>query len=305
MQSSHICLAGLFVAAASLSAFSKLQAEERAPSLAVSPFDSKSAARHQQAWAKHLKVDVEIRNSIGMKLRLIPPGEFMMGSPELEKERSVNEHQHKVRISKAFYLGKHEVTQGEWKQVMGTEPWMAERAVMIGDDYPVVSVNWQDASEFCQKLSRKEGNEYRLPTEAEWEYACRAGATTRFHFGDSESELGEYAWSLKNTWDLGKKYAQRIGQKKCNPFGLHDMHGNVWEWCQDWYEEKQSGNSLATDPQGPTTGSDRVGRGGSWGSMPVYCRSAYRDGFSPSGRICLLGFRLARPCGQVVVRNSE
>ena len=245
-----------------------------------------------------------IENSIGMVLVPIPAGEFYMGSrlsaAEVAKrfERTVaayfeDEHpRHRVTLTKSFHLGRTEVTQGQWKAVMGTTPWKGEALVKEDDDYPVTHVNWEDAVEFCRKLSEKEGVEYRLPTEAEWEYACRAGTTTAYSFGDDESQLGEYAWFDKNTGDAGEEYARIVGQKKPNPWGLYDMHGNVWEWCQDAEGEYPSGD--VTDPMGPDSGSLRMGRGGGWDFDAWRCRSAFRSGLTPSSRFFILGFRVLR-----------
>ncbi|MBT5122983.1 MAG: formylglycine-generating enzyme family protein, partial [Planctomycetaceae bacterium] len=171
-----------------------------------------------------------------MKLKLIPAGTFLMGSPESEEGHEDDETQHKVTISKPFYMQTTEVTQGQWKAVMGTEPWKGEDDVKEGPDYAASYVSWDDAIDYCKKLSEKEGKTYRLPTEAEWEYACRAGTETAWSFGNDEKELGDYAWNLKNAYDIGKGYAHQVGQKRPNAFGLYDMHGNVYEWCHDYYE---------------------------------------------------------------------
>jgi formylglycine-generating enzyme required for sulfatase activity len=192
-------------------------------------------------------------NSIGMKFVLIPAGEFTMGSPENEQGRDSNEPQHKVKITKPFYMQTTEVTQAQWKAVMGNNP-----SYFKGNDLPVETVSWDDAQEFIKKLSAKEGVKYRLPTEAEWEYACRAGSTTKFYFGEDESKLDEYAWYHNNS--DGKTHP--VGQKKPNAWGLYDMHGNVWEWCQDWYGADYYKNSPAEDPQGPASAESRVLRGG-------------------------------------------
>jgi formylglycine-generating enzyme required for sulfatase activity len=153
----------------------------------------------------------------------------------------------------------------------------------------VVFVTWNDARAFCDWLSKKEGKQYRLPTEAEWEYACRAGSPSRFHFGNDEAELGQYAWYSENS----KGQTHPVGQKKANAFGLHDMHGNVWQWCADWYDSAYYQNSPKEDPQGPNTaGASRVIRGGSWDDSPRLCRSAYRPCDAPSSRLSDLGFRV-------------
>ena len=235
----------------------------------------------------------EVTNSVGMKLVQIPAGTFMMGSPTGEKDRFDDETQHQVTLSKPFSMGRTEVTQGQWKKVMGTEPWKGMQYVQEGDDYPATYISWNDAVEFCKKLSILEGKTYRLPTEAEWEYACRGGTKTAFSFGDNEAELGKYAWFRGNAWDIDEKYAHRVAQKQANPFGLYDMHGNVWEWCSDYdgYGDYPSG--LRTDPEGPRSGSSRVVRGGSWYFGPYHVRSAYRNNSTPEDRYYFgLGFRL-------------
>ncbi|MCA9005753.1 MAG: SUMF1/EgtB/PvdO family nonheme iron enzyme, partial [Planctomycetaceae bacterium] len=230
------------------------------PPLAVAPFDATQAQKYQQEWADYLGEPVETTNSIGMKFTIIPPGKFKMG----EGDNVVD-----VTLTKPFRLGVHELTQGQWKAVMETEPWKGQQEVREGENFAASFLDWSDVTEFCRKLTERErtagrlreGWEYRLPTEAEWEYACRAGTTTRFSFGDSESLLGEYAWSEENTRNVNKAYAQPVGLKKPNPWGLYDIHGNVREWCSD-----RLGNRLAggTDPTGPVAGSSRMYRGGGW-----------------------------------------
>jgi len=263
------------------------------PALAVAPFDEAQAKAHQEAWADHLELDVEMTNSIGMRLVLIPPGEYMMGSPESEDYRSESEFQHPVRITKPFCLGVTEVTQGQWEAVMGTQPWSGKRLAADGSDRAASYVSWEDAQAFCEALSKKEDATYRLPTEAEWEHACRAGSTTVYHFGDDASQLGEYA-SFRDA-----AAAEGVGQKKPNPFGLYDMHGSLWEWCQDWYGEDYYAGSPTDDPIGPDGGSLRVGRGGSWNLIAGYCRSASRLKDLPSNPSYLMGFRVARrPTGK-------
>ncbi|MDA7492917.1 formylglycine-generating enzyme family protein, partial [bacterium] len=194
---------------------------------------------------------------------------------------------HEVTLTKPFKMGVHEVTQAQYEQVMGVNP-----SKYKGADNPVDTVSWEDAVEFCRRLSelpteKAAGNVYRLPTEAEWEYACRAGTTTRFSFGDDESELGDYAWFSGN----GGNTIQPVGSKLPNAWGLYGMHGNVWEWCQDvhWYYPSGS----VTDPSGAASGSHRVRRGGSWRCSAESCRSAHRSRYRPSDRNNYGGFRVS------------
>jgi formylglycine-generating enzyme required for sulfatase activity len=224
-------------------------------------------------------------NSVSMLLVPIPAGEFQMGSPDSDSNAfRFEKPQHLVKITKPFYLNVYEVTQQQYEKVMGSKP-----SHFKGPQNPVEQVSWNDAVEFCRKLSEQESVEYRLPTEAEWEYACRAGTTTKYSFGDSESELGDYAWYSENASGT----THPVGGKKPNAWGLYDMHGNVFEWCQDWYGDYHRAATV-TDPTGPSNGSYRVYRGGGWGSDSVNCRSAYRDGNSPVIRRDYLGFRVVR-----------
>ena len=228
-----------------------------------------------------------INNSIGMKLVLIHPGSFTMGSPDDEVGRRLDETLHEVTLSKSYYLGAYEVTQGEYEKVMGSNP-----SRIKGAKNPVETVSWDDAVSFCKKLSempeeKAAGREYRLPTEAEWEYACRAGSTTSYSFGDAASQLDDYAWYGKSG---GTTHA--VGLKKPNALGLYDMHSNVSEWCQDWYGNYPSGALI--DPLGHSGGTLRVYRGGCWGDVAVGCRSALRDRDNPSFRFSYYnGFRVA------------
>jgi serine/threonine protein kinase len=264
-----------------------------APPVAVAPFDAAQAKKHQEAWAKHLGEPVETTNSIGMKFVVIPPGEFEMG----EEDNTVP-----VTLTKPFRFGVHEVTQGQFRTVMGTEPWKDEghSDVQVGENVAASRVNWMAATTFCKKLTeseRAEGRlltdeEYRLPTEAEWAYACRAGTTTRFSFGDDDSQLGAYAWYASNAKNAGEAYAHAVGMKKPNLWGLHDIHGNVYEWCGDWHAELLQQGGM--DPRGPSEGSSRVVRGGSWSSLSGICRSAIRRRGAPDFRDCNLGFRVLR-----------
>ncbi|MEW6267496.1 MAG: SUMF1/EgtB/PvdO family nonheme iron enzyme [Thermodesulfobacteriota bacterium] len=250
------------------------------------------AKQRQAFWrakAKEGETPPSFTNSLGQKFVLIPSGTFTMGSPSSESGRDDDETQHQVTISRPFYMQTTEVTQGQWRSVMGSNPSHFKNC---GDDCPVESVSWNDAQEFIGRLNAKEGgNKYRLPSEAEWEYAARAGSRTAYSFGESQSELGQYAWYDGNSG--GQTHP--VGRKRPNAWGFYDMHGNVWEWCQDWYGVYPSG--AVTDPQGPSSGSDRVHRGGSWLSYAQYCRSAFRAGLVPGDRFNLLGFRLVRRAG--------
>ena len=216
-------------------------------------------------------------NSIGMEFASIEPGEFIMGSPADEQGREGHERQRRVELSKSFYLGMHEVTQAQWHTVMGSKP-----SHFKGEDLPVEQVSWDDATAFCQELSELEGKKYRLPIEAEWEYACRAGSTTPFSTGPTISpDQANYDGNF--TYGDGNKGANRktttpAGSFPPNPWGVYDMHGNVWEWCQDKY---------------PGGEGHRVLRGGSWYDPPRYCRSAGRCRFAPAYRFALIGFRVA------------
>jgi formylglycine-generating enzyme required for sulfatase activity len=228
---------------------------------------------------------LDLGNGVTMKLVLIRPGKFVMGSPDSEKGREPKESpQHEVIITKPFYMGVTEVTQAQYEAVMGTNP-----SDFKGPTNPVDKVSWADAVEFCRKLSEKTGKTFRLPTEAEWENACRAGGKTRFSFGDSESVLGDYAWCGSNSG--GKTHP--VGQKKPNAWGLYDMHGNVWEWCADCYGPYS--NEASTDPQGPGSGGARVLRGGSWAYDDADgFRCAFRGDRGPAYRDGSGGFRCAR-----------
>jgi formylglycine-generating enzyme required for sulfatase activity len=207
-----------------------------------------------------------------LEMVLIPAGTFTMGSPSNEKDRDSDEGpQHRVTISKDFYIGKYEVTQAQWKAVMGSNP-----SARKGDNLPVEQVSWDDCQAFIQKLNSMAlgVGTFRLPTEAEWEYACRAGTTTRLYWGDDPnySQIGGYGWYWANS--AGRNHP--VGEKLPNAWGLFDMSGNVWEWCQDWYGPYPSGAQV--DPTGPQSGLYRVWRGGGRGDGAVYFRSARRLG---------------------------
>jgi formylglycine-generating enzyme required for sulfatase activity/serine/threonine protein kinase len=242
----------------------------------------------------------EFTNSLGMTLLFCPSGSFTMGSPQGENGREGNEEQVPVTISKGFYLGKYSVTQAEFKSVMGVSPWTAKSDVREAGDYPATYVDWNEATDFCGKLTASEsqagklpqGYVYALPTGAQREYACRAGTTSAYSFGGDASYLGEYAWWGGQSGDGNcktEKYAHRVGQKKPNPWGFYDLHGNVWEWCRDYYQEKLPGG---TDPLAER-GSLRVYRGGCWRHTDSYCRSATRLCGTPGDRNNFVGFRVA------------
>ncbi len=289
-----------------------------------------------------------VTNSLGMKLVLIPAGEFEMGANESKEQlieagfyspvdSSDEQPIHCVTLSRSFYMGETEVTVGQWRKFVTAEAYMsqAERDGKGGwgynpelgkseqqphfnwkntgftqaDDHPVVNVSWNDVDAFCRWLSKQEGKLYRLPTEAEWEYACRAGSKTRFATGDSPASVEGYG----NFWDQSAKrkypdideksffsfddgwvFTAPVSRFKANAFGLHDMHGNVLEWCLDWYDGKYYARSPVSDPVNLQADQHRVYRGGCWGNSPVDCRSALRSGDPPDLRGSNLGFRLVR-----------
>jgi formylglycine-generating enzyme required for sulfatase activity len=255
-------------------------------------------------------------NSLSMTLVLIEPGSFLMGStkdqvdqlmrlfPDTVREWFDDEQpQHRAEITRPFFLGIHQVTQGQYREVVGENP----SAFQASDDLPVESVSWLNAVLFCNKLSEREkrtpfyqidgsevtlvgGNGYRLPTEAEWECACRAGSTTQYPFGDDPGGIGEHAWY----WGNSESKTHPVGQKLPNVWGVYDMLGNVWEWCQDgWYDDAHYTNLPAADPLIGPNASHRVFRGGSWLSAPRICRPAARDWYAPEFRYDCLGFRVA------------
>jgi formylglycine-generating enzyme required for sulfatase activity len=300
-------------------------------------------------------VAVDVGSGVKIELRLIPAGEFKMGSAEsadaaaaffdktygevcgVQADSFKDEHpEHRVRISKSFYLGTYHVTRGQYGQFIkgsayktdaekgddpGADAWDPEKKTFrFGkghtwrnagfeqtDEHPVVNVTWNDAIAFCKWLSIKEGKTYRLPTEAEWEYACRAGTTTRYYSGDDPETLAKVAnvadatakarfpaWPCTINASDGYVFTSPVGQFKPNAFGLYDMHGNAWQWCADWYGADYYGKSPVDDPTGPDSGGGRVLRGGSWVNGPDVARSACRDRCMVGFRYNSAGFRLAR-----------
>jgi formylglycine-generating enzyme required for sulfatase activity len=263
-----------------------------APRPLVAPFDADTAKAAQIAWSGFLGQSEEWTNSLGMQLRMIPPGTFQMGSPNGQGDS--DEHpQHEVTLTKPFWLGIHEVTQGQWQQLMGTAPWKGKNRVTEGRCMAATHISWNDAVQFCLHLSQQESRRYRLPTEAEWEFACRAGTVSAWSFGDSDRQSFDYAWTYGNSVGLNVfgGSAQEVGRKRPNPFGLYDMHGNVWEWCQDRYDSGFYGRSLKHDPIN-TSGGSVVCRSGSWHDYATDARSAYRRVNDPNGTNGSVGFRI-------------
>jgi formylglycine-generating enzyme required for sulfatase activity len=292
-----------------------------APPPAVAPFDAAQARAHQEAWAKHLGTTVETVNSVGQKMILIPPGEFLMGSTDeqLEALRKITEElkidaaemtrvqqrerpQHRVVITKPFRLSATEVTVGQFKKFVAATGYRTEAETIAPkqvnlntatDDLPTAGITWSDAEAYCKWLSEQEKATYRLPTEAEWEFACRAGTATQYSFGDDAALLDQYEWNYKNS----RSQLQSAGTKLPNGFGLYDMHGSLHEWCRDYFAANWYGASPPNDPIAPQTGSEHVTRGGNyWAySNALQCRSAYRGSMPAANKYSfLIGFRCAR-----------
>jgi formylglycine-generating enzyme required for sulfatase activity len=257
--------------------------------------------RAQEAWAKFLgrklEETVEIGGGVKMTFVLVPPGKFRMGSPPDEEGRDEDESLHEVTLTEPFDLGKTEVTQAQY-QALGVD----NPSKFKGADRPVEMLSWEEASAWAEKLTKRLGDKhlYRLPTEAEWEYSCRGGRSSSQPFGIGDGRTlsstqanfdGKYPYGGA---DKGKylEATRAVASYPANALGLYDMHGNVWEWCQDWYGEYLRGSVI--DPTGPTEGSHRVFRGGSWGGSGWICRAADRGRFGPGGRHDYPGFRLAR-----------
>lgn len=326
-------------------AASSAQPTGPSPPVARAPFDAAQAKAHQETWARHLGTTVKTTNSIGMKLVLLPPGEFLMGSTDEQVDAAVQvatdlkepahvqaqirnseRPQHRVALTKPFLCGETEVTKEQFRRfvessgyVTDAEKWLRDNQNTQGkrtwrdsddlEDRPATNVTWNDAAAFCNWLSEQEqlpnsylragqswsvataqSDGYRLPTEAEWEYACRAGTTTQFSFGDNTDRLDAYAWHVRSSGGV----THAVATKLPNPFGLYDMHGNVMEWCQDWYDEKWYENSSIDDPQGPFSGFQHVLRGGNRPGASSQQRSAYRECIVPTHWYVGYGFRIVR-----------
>jgi uncharacterized protein (TIGR02996 family) len=227
----------------------------------------------------------------GLRLVLVPPGTFWMGSPPDEPSRDDDEGpRHRVTLTRGFWLGMYPVTQSQWRRVMGRNPSHGR-----GADHPVETVSWDDCQEFCARLNQHAAaRAFRLPSEAEWEYACRACTTTAYCGGEERSTLPRFGWcSYDGEWDSSGG-TRKVGELLSNAWGLFDMHGNVWEWVADWYGERYYAASPAVDPPGPDTGDEKVTRGGSWRGGPWFCRSAERRELGTDDRLINVGCRVAR-----------
>ena len=229
-----------------------------------------STAREQPAKT----ATIDLGHGVKMEFVLVRPGSFIMGSDENTGDGDESP-MHKVTFTQPFYLGKYEVTQEQWEAVTGGNP-----SGFKGARRPVDTVSWDDCQNFLAKLQAKTGRKFALPTEAQWEFACRAGTTSPWSFGDAEARAGDYAWIGENSGNA----THPVGEKKPNAWGLYDVHGNVWEWCADWYEKHSYPSSDATDPSGPPSGTAHILRGGAWGEHPNNIRSAVRNCLGPDGR---------------------
>ena len=265
-----------------LTGLEKAKLEKRVAELTQGP------ARTIKPGGEELILD--LGKNVKMKLVRIPAGRFMMGSPNDEKDSGGWEHpQHEVTISKPFYMGIYTVTQEQYDRVTGHKGWEPK---FRGLSNPAEAISWEEAMDFCKAISKKTGKNVTLPTEAQWEYACRAGTKTRFYFGDDEDKLGDYAWYAKNS----DNKMHLVGQKKPNDWGLYDMHGNVWQWCSDWIDwggdNYYSAKENDKDPKGPASGKARVCRGSAFDFSSDMCRSANRGGMGPDYHGASGGFRV-------------
>ncbi len=232
----------------------------------------------------------KVAADLGMKFQFVKSGSFMMGSPVSEVGRDADEIQHRVTLTEDFYMATTELTQDQWQKVMGSTPWSGKKYVKNGPNVAASYLSWNDAQEYCATLNKRyphENWEFRLPTEAEWEYCCRAGSDTAYSFGESASSLGEYAWFENRPFG---QYAHLVQQKRSNNWGLFDMHGNVQEWCQVWRASSSSEREVSSKT--PQMRSTRICRGGSWSNTAPVCRSAFRVRISRNVRNCYVGFRL-------------
>jgi len=267
----RVGVAGILAGAAFLACGCKRDVPKTPPPVMAATAPSSGPASVTDAGATMV-------NSVGMKFLYVPPGEFRMGSDPAEPGRHDDETAHDVKITRGFWIAATEVTQAQWQKVMGLN-----RAEPKGENLPASRLSWPQAVEFCQKLSQAEGRTYRLPTEAQWEYACRSGAAEPYSGG----KLEEVAWHMDNSGEA----PHEVAGKKPNAWGLHDMHGNAAEWCRDLYQ-RDLGPAQAVDPAGPGEGNARVVRGGSWGHFARACRSAARASFNPAYPLDRIGLRV-------------
>jgi formylglycine-generating enzyme required for sulfatase activity len=249
------------------------------------PISPLSLDLYQRVTAYRQRLPLEFQTETGLRMRWIPPGRFVQGSPAVTGGRR-NETPHEVLISQGFYLGVCTVTQVEWQAVCGSQPWQGRQDCRQGDRYPAVWVTWKQAVEFCEQLSVREGRQFRLPTESEWEWACRSGGTGAFSFGDDEGQLGQYGWYDGNADAEGEPYAHEVALMRANALGLYDLHGNVCEWCQDVYCDDPGNRTEVPDEN------QRVVRGGSWHHFARNCRSAWRDRCDQNQSDRNIGFRV-------------
>ncbi len=254
------------------------------PQALLIPFDETLAARSQRDWADHLGVDVEFRNAGGIDFRLIPAGKFRIRRPDWVVARSGGPLWENISVDLPFFLGTKEVTQSQWLAVMGTRPWRDHQDVIEGEEYPASCITWDNAVAFCEKVSRQDAVRYRLPSSAEWEFACRAGTLTKYSCGDRDIDLVDYAWISASLGKPLTKCPQPVGKKKCNHFGLYDMHGNVSEWCQELYDPDSLGKRTPL----------RITRGGDFTTDGVGCTSSISAGGNSTARSASFGFRVVR-----------
>ena len=320
------------------------------PALLVAPFGADAARNARKGWAAYQHVEPELGSPVGMKLILIPAGEFQMGATQAQLDQlmradsnfdketaNLDKPRHRVRITRPFYIGTCEVTKGQFSKFVDEMSYVTDAekdgnggigfngkpkaadaferdakftwrdwGIAQTDDEPIVNVSHNDACAFCDWLRKKDGKQYRLPTEAEWEFACRAGTTSLYYCGDDSEDLAKIANVADGaalakfpTWDFtifasdGWPCTAPVGKLRPNSFGVFDMTGNVWEWCADWYDPKYYANSPVSDPPGPETGTERVLRGGGWRNGAPWCASSHRQSEGPNDRSCFRGFRVA------------
>lgn len=241
---------------------------------------------------KERKLKEGFLTKINEDMTLIPAGSFLMGCNDGEDdERPI----HNVLLD-SFFLCKYAVTQYQWEELMGTRPWHNKKHILEANNSPAVYVSWYDAREFIRKLNKLSGQEFRLPTESEWEYACRAGTTSKFYHGSLKINLPKYAWYFDNAFRKKVMHAQEVGQLKPNKWDLYDMLGNVYEWCSDWYGRNYYNKAPLQDPAGPMYGSYKIVRGGDWARNDYFLRVAARRYYSPHYKDASVGFRLAKSC---------